>query len=428
MARFLLTAMPFSGHVAPLAAVAAALVARGHEVRFYTGSAFRERVEAAGAQFVPWRIAPDFDEQNLPATFPRLVGKKGFRQLIINMEDLFVATAPAQLDDVRAEWAREPWDALVSDEASLAPSVIAESIGCRWATVAVLPLHLVSEQGPPPGLGLRPGRTPIGRTRDAALRALIPALSGRLNRASARAREAAGLPHPQVGFERQVWSAQLILASAVPDLDFDLPDRPPWLHWVGRLAEPAVTVRPSWWGELDGRRVIAVTQGTQNIDPNDLLRPTLEALADEDALIVASTGVRGQDALPFPVPSNVRTAAMLPFDDLFPRVEMLVTNGGWGGVLTALSHGVPLVVGGGDLDKPEVAGRVDAAGAGINLHTGRPTAGAIRAAVERIHRDQGFRERAEAIATRLAAAGGAARAAQLLEEFAAWRASAAGSG
>lgn len=85
--------------------------------------------------------------------------------------------------------------------------------------------------------------------------------------------------------------------------------------------------------------MIAVTQGTQNVDPTDLLHPTLEALADVDALIVASTGVRGEDSLPFPVPTNTRTAAMLPFDDLIPRADLLVTNGGWGGVLTALSHG-----------------------------------------------------------------------------------------
>ena len=81
----MVTAMPFSGHVAPMAAVAAALVARGHEVRFYTGAAFRGRIERTGARFVPWRNAPDFDEQNLPATFPRLRGKKGFAQLMINM-------------------------------------------------------------------------------------------------------------------------------------------------------------------------------------------------------------------------------------------------------------------------------------------------------------------------------------------------------
>ncbi len=45
MARFLLSAVPFTGHVAPMRAVAAALVARGHDVRVYTGEAFRERVE-----------------------------------------------------------------------------------------------------------------------------------------------------------------------------------------------------------------------------------------------------------------------------------------------------------------------------------------------------------------------------------------------
>lgn len=418
MSRFLLTAMPFSGHVAPVAAVAARLVARGHDVRMYTGGAFRARVEQTGARFIPWRTAPDFDEQNLPATFPRLIGKKGLSQLLVNMEDLFIATAPAQLADVRAEWEREPWDALASDEASLAPSIIAEALGCRWATIAVLPLHLVSAQGPPPGLGLSPGRSVWGRGRDAALRALIPALSGRLNAASRRARDASGLAPARVGFDRQVWSAQLILASGVPALDHDLPDRPAHLHWVGRLAAPLDPPRPPWWDDLAGRRVIVVTQGTQNVDPDDLLRPALTALRDADVLVAASTGVPGQDRLPFPIPAHVRTAAFLPFDELLPRSEVLVTNGGWGGVLTALSHGVPLVVAGGDLDKPEVAGRVAAAGAGIDLRTGTPTVRAVSEAVRRVRADPSFRLRAERIAVELADAGGAERAATLLEAFA----------
>lgn len=419
MARFMVTAMPFSGHVAPMASVAAELARRGHDVRFYTGGAFRERIEAAGAGFVPWQAAPDFDEQNLPATFPRLVGRKGFSQMMINMEDLFIGTAPGQLDDLRAEWSREPWDALVSDEASLGPSVVAEAIGCRWATVAILPLHLASQQGPPPGLGIRPGRTGLGRARDATLRALVPALSGRLKSAADRARTTAGLAASPLGFDRQLWTAQLILASGVPALDFDLADRPAHLHWVGRLAAPVAVSPPAWWGDLDGQRVITVTQGTQNVDPTDLLQPTLEALADLDVLVVASTGVRGEDQLPFAVPPNARTAAMLPFDELFPRSELVVTNGGWGGVLTALSHGVPLVVAGGDLDKPEVASRVEAAGAGVNLKTGRPRPDAIRSAVDHVRADASFATRAREIAAQLAAAGGAAHAAELLEEFAA---------
>ena len=108
MARFMVTVMPFTGHVAPLCAVAAQLVRRGHDVRVYTGSAFRGRVEAAGAVLVPWRAAPDFDENDVAATFPRLVGKKGLAQLFINMEDLFINTAPAQNADLDAEWTRRP--------------------------------------------------------------------------------------------------------------------------------------------------------------------------------------------------------------------------------------------------------------------------------------------------------------------------------
>ena len=131
-----------------------------------------------------------------------------------------------------------------------------------------------------------------------------------------------------------------------------------------------------------------------------------------------STGVRGVDTLPFPVPANARVASMLPFDELFDRIDVLVTNGGWGGTLTALSHGVPVVIGGGDLDKPEVAGRVAFAGAGVNLRTGTPRASAVGSAVARVRSDTSYRDRAQAIAGELAAAGGAARAAELLAGFA----------
>jgi len=97
MARFLLSAMPFTGHIGPIRAVAGALVDRGHDVRVFTGGAFRERIESVGARFVPWRAAPDFDENDLPATFPRLVGKKGMSQLLIHVEDVFINTVRAQI-------------------------------------------------------------------------------------------------------------------------------------------------------------------------------------------------------------------------------------------------------------------------------------------------------------------------------------------
>ena len=68
-----------------------------------------------------------------------------------------------------------------------------------------------------------------------------------------------------------------------------------------------------------------------------------------------------------------------PTTCLLPHVDAMVTNGGYGGVQQALAHGVPLVVAGDSEDKPEVAARVQWSGAGINLHTGRPSPAMVAA-------------------------------------------------
>lgn len=421
MGRFMLTPMPFTGHVVPALAVGRALVERGHDVRVYTGAAFRARVEASGARFVPWTQAPDFDENNLPATFPRLVGKKGVAQTLVNIADLFIGTSPAQVADLRAEWEREPWEVLASDDVSLGAVFFAEQQGCAWATLSVLPLNMGGTQGPPSGLGLTPGENPVTKARDAALRSIVPLISRPLTQPLARAREALGLPPSRLTMDKIVFSPQLVVASGLRQLDYGRTDRPATVQFVGEMRAPSRdTIKPPpWWGELEGRTVVLVTQGTQNINPDDLIRPALAALADQNVLVVATTGARDRDTLPFTVPGNARVGGYLPYDWLLPRVDVMITNGGWGGTLAALGHGIPLIIGGADLDKPEVAARVAWSGAGVNLRTGQPTADAVRRAYERVRADASHRRAAQALAIDLAAAGGAPRAAELLETLAA---------
>lgn len=419
MGRFLLTAMPFTGHVAPLTAVARELVQRGHDVRFYTGSRFRSRVEAVGARLVPWQTAPDFDENDLAATFPRLVGKKGMQQLLVNVVDCFIRTAPAQVADLAAEWEREPWDAQAADETSVGAVLFSERERMPRATVAVVPLQLPGPEGPPSGMGLRPGTNALTRMRDAALRGLVPVISRPLVKALDEAQAAVGLSARGRTMDRIVFSPTLIVASGSSLLDYGRDDRPSHLHFVGELAAQSRPASPDalppWWGELDGRRVVLVTQGTQNIDPDDLVRPALTALADRDVLVVATTGVPGRDAFPFPVPSNARVAGFAPYGALLPRIDLAITNGGWGGTLAMLGRGIPLIVAGGDLDKPEVAARVAWSGAGVNLRTGIPKAPAVAAAVDRVLGRSSFREAAARVGAQLRSLGGAARAAELLE-------------
>lgn len=416
MGRFLLTAMPFTGHVGPMTAIARRLVQRGHDVRFYTGSRFRGRVEASGARLVPWRQAPDFDENDLAATFPRLVGKKGMRQLLVNVADCFIATAPAQVSDLEAEWEREPWDALAADETSVGAVLFGERHRMPWATVCVLPLNLPGPGGPPSGMGIRPGTNPVTRARDAVLRGLVPLFARPLAKPLADARLAVGLAPDGRTMDRLVFSRTLIVATGSPLLDYGRTDRPPHLHFVGGVGLPAAgTALPEWWGDLDGRRVVLVTQGTQNLDPDDLIRPALEALDGRDVIAVATTGVAGQDSFPFAVPANARVGGFLPFGELLPRVDLAITNGGWGSTIAVLEHGTPLIIAGGDLDKPEVAARVAWTGAGVNLRTGTPKPVAIAAAVDRVLGERSLRDAASRVAAELRSLGGAERAADLLE-------------
>ena len=133
--------------------------------------------------------------------------------------------------------------------------------------------------------------------------------------------------------------------------------------------------------------------------PDDLLRPAIAGLAD------------GLGELP----PNVRTAPFLPHDALLPLVDGMVTNGGWGGVLAAVEAGVPLVVAGADLDKPEVARRVAWSGVGVDRRTRRPRRAAVRIAVDRVLGTPDFRSRARALGERMTAAGGATTAADAVE-------------
>ena len=69
-------------------------------------------------------------------------------------------------------------------------------------------------------------------------------------------------------------------------------------------------------------------------------------------LLIVTTGGPPVEKLG-PLPPNVRAAEYLPYDKLFPQLDVMVTNGGYGGVHYALAHSVPLVVAGGGEDKPE---------------------------------------------------------------------------
>jgi hypothetical protein len=110
-----------------------------------------------------------------------------------------------------------------------------------------------------------------------------------------------------------------VIAHGVPELEYPRGDLPPQVHVAGQLAPPpSGRPAPDWWPELlaDPRPVVHVTQGTYDVDPQDLLLPALSGLADLDVQVAAAT-----DGASLPadrLPAGARQAAFLPYDRLLP--------------------------------------------------------------------------------------------------------------
>lgn len=420
MASIMLTAMPFAGHARPIRAVAAELVRRGHDVRVYTGRSYVEQFEEVGARGVPWQVAPDFDERDYAATFPRMRERKGFRQVLINLQDLFLGTAPAQLTDLLAAHAREPWDLLAGDPMAMGTRFAAEHLGSPWATVSPIAVWLPGKDVPPTGLGLTPRPGVVGQVRDGVLGAVSGTGTRVLTRLYQRTRRAVALPPDDETFATMWYSPELVVGAGSPGLDYPRSDLPPHIRFVGDLtddgAPPPAGPLPEWWDDVLHAEVpvVHVTQGTANVDPRDLILPTLQALADREVLVVVGLGHRTAP-LPGPLPANARVAAMVPYPHLLPHTDVVVTNGGYGGVLQALRHDVPLVVAGGDLDKPEIAARIGWHRAGVNLRTGTPTPEAIARAYDDVVTDPVYRATAARLGRELRELGVTRTAADLLE-------------
>jgi UDP:flavonoid glycosyltransferase YjiC (YdhE family) len=193
----------------------------------------------------------------------------------------------------------------------------------------------------------------------------------------------------------------LYLQLTAQAFEYPRGDMPNSIRFVGPLLSPpsADFHPPLWWDDVDkAGSVVLVTQGTlANDDLGQLVGPTLTALANEDLMVIATTGGPAVGSIPVALPRNAKAATFLPFDRLLPKVSVMVSNGGYGAVNHALSLGVPLVVAGDSEEKPEIAARVAWAGAGINLRTGRPSAMQLREAVRTVITNPQYRQRAQTL-------------------------------
>ncbi len=413
MSHFAVIAPPFHSHLRALEALAAVLRDSGHRVTFV-----QQADAAAGLAHPEQGFAVVGAASHPPGSLKRVIdraarpgGPWGIRRVIADMAAataMFCRDGPAVLRSLGV-------DALLVDQMEPAGGLLADYLGLPFVSVAcALPVNR-EPLVPLPVMPWRYRATPWGeqlnlhssRVYDRAMQPHAEVI--------ARCAAAFGLP-PRQRLD-QCLSPLLQLSQTTPGFDF------PRLHWpahaygVGAL-RPELAAEPALDLPVAGDRpFVFASLGTLQGDRFGLFQRIAQACRALDAhLLIAHCG-----RLDTSQERRLQRAGARWVTDFAPqravlaRADVLVTHAGLNTLLDALEAGVPSLALPIAFDQPGVAARVLHRGVGLRLDPRLASRGRIVQALRRLLDEASFARRAGVLGEELRAAGGAPRAARLVE-------------
>jgi UDP:flavonoid glycosyltransferase YjiC (YdhE family) len=175
---------------------------------------------------------------------------------------------------------------------------------------------------------------------------------------------------------------------------------------------------PAWVGDLPNQPVVYATMGTAFNQVPGILEAILAGLRDEPVTLIMTTG-RDRDPTSFgPQPPHVHIERYVPQSLLFPHCDLVLTHGGSGTVMTALDHGLPMVMIPVSADQPDNARRCEQLGVAKVISPQERTPEAIREAARTVVQMPDYRHYAERLREEMHALPGPEQAVGWLEQLA----------
>jgi zeaxanthin glucosyltransferase len=390
VSRFAVIAPPLTGHWKPLAALAAELGERGHQVTFVHGE------EARG-------LAARLDAPFAAIPSDGLSEHKGVRGTVREMArqtDMLCRHAPALIGELRA-------DAIIADQLEPAGGLIAEHLGLPFATVAcALPINREPKL-PPPYVGWRYDPSPRGQGWAKGGWRVSDYLMRPVGKVIAHWAETWSLP-PRQRLD-DCFSPSLQIAQAVPSIDFPREGLPSAFHHVGPIRRREGTMSP-----IAGPFVYC-SLGTLQGGRTKLFAAVAAACAALDLKLVLTHCGRLSPQEVAQLPGAPLAFDFLPQEAVLAEAALVVTHAGFNTVIESLACGLPMVAMPIAFDQPAVAARIARAGVGRVVPPRRASAARLTRAIETVLGAPHYRARARYVQREIRAAGGAARAAGLIE-------------
>ncbi len=386
MVTIVFFSIPAQGHTNPTLGVARELTARGHRVIYYSFEAFREKIQAAGAEFVGC-------EGFVPtAGLTRQAGARVGSDLALSTRVL-VDTILALDGPVCREMEKLRPDCVVGDSMAVWAKTVAQRLGIPYVcSMTTFAFNRESAKIMPQSLGQM-------------LEMLLS--MGRVNRQVKRL-QSAGYPVKSV--------LELIgCDETVPTVVYTSPMfQPAAQTFPARFAFVGPSIRPVETPVKKTRKTLVyISMGTVNNHMLPLYRACIEAFRDTDYQVILSAGDCAEIIRKGNLSENVFVQSAVDQIGVLEKTDIFLTHCGMNSASEGLYFGVPLVMLPQTSEQKGVAKRVSQLGAGVLLKGTSP--GEIRRAVRQVLEDPSYRKNAEKVGESFRACGGAAAAADWIE-------------
>lgn len=202
----------------------------------------------------------------------------------------------------------------------------------------------------------------------------------------------------------------------------DMPSILPQTQFAGGQASVPTAPPPPWLLDIPHDKPLGlVTLGTIFTGDLGFYSWAAQALAREGLIPVVTVGwhpiaLDKKAELKRALPPGTRLLTWAPYDHVLPRSKIIIHHGGMGTAHSAVVHGLPQIVVPHAADQRIQARRVSEAKVGLHLTAHDVRRGQLRDGVHALMQADWVRSNARQLAERMAALGGAKRAADLIVE------------
>jgi len=400
--KILFAAVPADGHFNPLIRLARHMQELGYDVRWYAASKYEKKLRQLQIPLFRFRKSIDTTISEAELEFPERKKIKGaLNKLKFDLKEFFIKRGPVYYEDIREIHRTFPFDLLVADIAFTGSIFVKALMKIPIISISVFPLIETSRDLAPSGLGMEPATGILGKLKQSFLRFAVKNILLRgPNKLAHRFMEERGVDHHNTFlFDMIIRNSDYVLQSGSPRFEYKRSDLSRQIHFIGPLLDNHPSnFREPWFDNrlLNYEIIVLVTQGTVEKDVNKIIVPTLEALRNTGVLIVCTTGGWQTEELRnrYNEP-NIIIEDFINFNDVMPYADVYVTNGGYGGVMLAIDHNLPMVVAGIHEGKNEICTRIGYFNYGINLKTETPIPRQIQNAVFETIRNPLYKQNVE---------------------------------